>query len=249
MSCAEVAIGLSLGANGATTPSAGQLCFSCLVTAMQDLPNGPDALEAMQICGAQQGKTYINGGQNGQLILSKHKIKNVKESLLNGFMSNRINIYATIKNIRIGFGHWAFNVLADYGPFGPFQYGVTGIDHAKDMVANNPDVLVGDYNSGVNYQPEGYEYLLANNYVDLIQTQPVETWCPPDRLNFLPCINAGSYSAAIDHVLLKNDRRLSSCSAHLWNTAPPFVSDHVGVSARVSKLWFTNPVLKKDLGF
>jgi hypothetical protein len=48
----------------------------------------------------------------------------VHETHLEAFLSNRINIYATINNIRIGFGHFAYNVLADYGPFGPYQYGM-----------------------------------------------------------------------------------------------------------------------------
>lgn len=248
LSCAEAAIGLSLGAGQSTTPAAGQLCFSCLVTAMQDLPYGPEAYGALQVCGAQQGKTYFNGGQNGQLILSKHKLKDVKETTFTAFMSNRINIYATISDIRIGFGHWAFNVLADYG-FGDFQYGITGIDHARDVVENNPDVVVGDLNSGVNYQSDGYNLLLANGYVDLTQTQPVQTWCPPDRLDFQLCINAGGYSAAIDHVMLKTDKKLSSCNAHLFNNALPAVSDHIGVAATVNKLWFTNSKLEKQLGF
>jgi hypothetical protein len=60
------------------------------------------------------------------------------------------------------------------------------------MVAQIPDVLIGDFNSGLDYQPEGYEHLLANGYVDLIQTQPVETWCPPSHVSaFLPCVIAG----------------------------------------------------------
>jgi len=248
-SCAEIAIGLSLGAGGYALTEEGQLCFSCLVNAMQDLPSGPEAYGSLAICGQQQGKLYFNGGQNGQLILSKHKIQHVVESPLVAIQSNRINIYATINNIKIGFGHWAFNVLADYGPFGDYQYGATGIDHAKDFVAHNPDVIVGDFNSGVNYQPAGYDFLLANGYKDLIQTQPVETWCTPDRLDFHMCLLAGSYSAAIDHIMLKNDRKLSSCHAHLFNNGLPALSDHVGVGAKISKLWFTSKKLKETLNF
>jgi hypothetical protein len=37
----------------------------------------------------------------------------------------------------------------------------------------------------------GYNFLLENGYVDLIQTQPVETWCPADRLDFQLCVNSG----------------------------------------------------------
>jgi hypothetical protein len=246
-SCAEVAIGLSLGAGGYATPQAGQLCFSCLLNAMQELPNGPSAFGALAVCGQQQGKLYFNGGVNGQLIISKHKIENVVESPLVALQANRINIYATIKNIRFGFGHWAFNVLADYGPFGDYQYGATGIDHAKDFLAHNPDVILGDFNSGVNYQPAGYEFLLANGYKDLIKPQPVETWCQPDSLDFPMCVLSGSYSGAIDHILLKNDRKLSSCSSGVFNNKKPVLSDHVGVGARINKLWFTSKKLQNSL--
>jgi len=189
----------------------------------------------------------INGGQNGQWILSKYPIQHVQETQFEGFMSNRINIFATINNIRVGFGHFAFNVLADYGPFGPYQYGVTQIDHAKDMVAQNADVLIGDFNSGLDYQPEGYDYLLANGYLDLIQTQPVETWCPPSHVSaFLPCVNAGEYSAAIDHVMIKDSCSLWGSHARTWNDQP-LMSDHVGVVATIRKFWWLNKEMEAKM--
>jgi len=233
--CAEVAVGLSLAS------ATGQLCLSCLINAMQTLPNGPAALGSLEICGTQQGKKYFNGGQNGQIILSRHPIRDVKETHLEAFLSNRVNIYATINNIKIGFGHWAYNVLADYGPFGDYMYGATQMDHANDMLAQNADVLIGDFNTGLDYQKEGYEHLLQNGYVDLIQKQPRETWCPPSHKHFLPCIlSAGDiYPASIDHVMLKKNCNLWGENARLFNQA--LLSDHVGVAATVRKLWFTNP--------
>jgi len=247
MSCGEVAIGLSLGAGGATLPSAGQLCLSCLINAMEDFPNGESAFTALAVCGAGLGKQYFNGGNNGQLILSKYKINDVKETPLDAIISNRINIHATIKNMRIAFGHFAFNVLADYGPFGQYQAGATQIDHAKDFVSSEADILMGDFNSGVDYQPEGYDYLLANGYVDLLQPQPVQTWCDKDHSNFQLCINAGIAGASIDHIMIKNSCKLSGKGVHLFNHQP-MMSDHVGVSATISKLWFTNKKLENDLG-
>jgi endonuclease/exonuclease/phosphatase family metal-dependent hydrolase len=246
-SCGEVAVGLSLGASGTTTPAAGQMCLSCLINAMQDLPNGESAFGALQICGQQLGKQYFNGGVNGQLILSKYPIKNVKETKLTSIISNRINIHATIKNMKIGFGHWAFNVLADFGPFGQYQAGMTQIDHAKDFVAEGDDIIIGDFNSGLNYQVEGYNYLLNNSYEDLLQPQPVQTWCDPARLNFQLCINAGGYSAAIDHIMVKKSCRLSAKKTHLFNQQP-IMSDHIGVASTISKLWFTDAYLEKKIG-
>jgi len=232
MSCGEVAIGLSLASAG------GQLCLSCLLNAMQELPNGESAYGALQVCGALQGKKYTNGGQNGQLILSRYPITDVQETPFETFLFNRVNVFATINNFRIGFGHFAYNVLADYGPFGPYQYGATQIDHAKDMVSKNPDIILGDFNSGLNYQPEGYNYTLLNGYADLIQPQIVDTWCPEDHLSFQPCINAGSYSAGIDHIMIKNSWKIWGSNARLFNTKP-LMSDHVGVAATVRKLSFT----------
>jgi len=240
-SCGEVAVGLSIGAGGAISPAAGQQCLSCLINAMQDFPNGESAFAAIEVCGAGLGKDYFNGGNNGQLILSKHKIKNVKESPLDAIISNRINIYATINNIRIGFGHFAYDILADYG-IKDMQAGATQIDHAKDFVASGADVLIGDFNTGVDYQCEAYNYLLANGYTDLIQPQPVQTWCDKDHTNFHLCLISGLPGASIDHIMLKNSCRLSARKVHLFNQQP-LMSDHVGVAATVSKLWFAKDKL------
>lgn len=100
------------------------------------------------------------------------------------------------------------------------------------MVSRNPDIMIGDFNSGLDYQPEGifvekwnkmkpyelkktlvnslkernrrircflvmplgYQYMLDNGYVDAIQPQPLDTWCPASHANFQLCINAGILS-------------------------------------------------------
>jgi len=57
----------------------GQLCLSCLINAMQYLPNDESAKGSIQTCGEGNGVKYFVGGQNGQLILSKYKITNVHQ--------------------------------------------------------------------------------------------------------------------------------------------------------------------------
>lgn len=38
---------------------------------------------------------------------------------------------------------------------------------AQDTIVAGPDVIVGDLNSGPDYQPEGYELLIQNGYSPL----------------------------------------------------------------------------------
>jgi len=216
----------------------GMECLSCLINAMQYLPNDENAFGALEICGKGEGVKYFAGGQNGQLILSRHPIKNVTETKFQAYITNRINIYATINKIRIGFGHWAFNLLADVDEaLAGFMYGITQIDQAKDVIAQKPDVFVGDLNSGTVYQKEGYLHLEANGYSPVIPDN-TQTWCPPSHFDFQLCINAGGlngpYSAAIDHIMIRRCALVFGGKPHTFNDQPE-VSDHLGVGATIAK--------------
>jgi hypothetical protein len=203
--------------------------LACLINTMQKLPSdGVSPFKALPICGQYLGPRFAFDGVNGQLILSKYPITEVSETPFDSWLINRVNIYATIRNTRFAFVHFGYDVIAEYG-FPVPTYGAIQIDHANDILAHSPDVVIGDFNSGVDYQPIGYNALLNSVYRDVVQTQPFPTWCPPSHFIFQPCINQGSFSASKDHILVKQN----SPGAFIGTFANDLVSDHIGVSAIV----------------
>jgi len=237
--CEEAAIGLAL----TDFNPLNWLCTACLLAELQKLPpESPFPFQAINICAAG-GDKWAFGGINGQLILSKHPIRNVKETFFEGWAVNRLNVHATIKDIRIGFGHWAFNALADADPsLAPLMYGDLQIDHAKDFVAANDDVVLGDMNSGGWYQPEGYNHLLANGYSSIFApgTDPA-TSCTASHATFSLCAN-GRQGPPLpsDHIVIKKANRMHSNpqkSAIFFDQ--PLMSDHVGVRGKVWKSFFS----------
>jgi len=243
--CGVIGVGIAL--NGAldfgnpdpfASSHKGQQCLACLINTLQNLDSAFSSIEpAITTCATFQGRRYTVGGSNGQLILSKHPLGHVINEEFDSYLFARSNIYATIKGIKFAFSHWSFNIMADYYPaFEPFQYGTLGMDHAKAAIAEKADVILGDLNSGTNYQGAAYQYLVDNGYTDLVQPQPTETWCPPDHLEFLPCVNGGQYSAAIDHILVRNDWKLWGSRYTGTFNSKPLMSDHIGLTARISML-------------
>jgi len=242
LQCQEVAIGLAL----TDFNPANWLCLSCLIAEMQSLLPA-DALDAVGICAAG-GDKYAFNGINGQLIVSRHKIENVKETQFEAWATNRINIHATINNIRVGFGHFAFNILYDADPaLAPLMYGATQIDQATDFVNSNDDVVIGDFNSGGWYQPQGVDFLFSNGYASVFgQTEP-DTCCPAELADYVLC--AGGRQGPgfpSDHILVKAANKMKYCP---WFSdifgQRPMMSDHVGIRGKVWKPWFSQALQKE----
>jgi hypothetical protein len=223
---------------------ADQQCLACIINTLQTNP----PQDVFPVCLQQQGARFANGGSSGQLILSKYPIKQVQITEMDSWLLNRINIVATINNIKIGFGHWGFNVMADYGVPGAdlLMYGQTQLDHARDFIASDVDVALGDFNSGSRYQSNGTDLLSASGYKALLPSN-VDTWCPADKLDWIMCINSGDYSANIDHIFVKDSCKIWGRYNGLWNTNPAQMSDHNGVSATVTKWRFTNRKFEHQL--
>eukprot|EP01127_Copromyxa_protea_P017923 TRINITY_DN5533_c0_g2_i1.p1 TRINITY_DN5533_c0_g2~~TRINITY_DN5533_c0_g2_i1.p1 ORF type:complete len:272 (+),score=32.85 TRINITY_DN5533_c0_g2_i1:268-1083(+) len=213
-----------------------QLCLACLINTMATLPNGDEAFQALQICGAGTGLKYGHDGNSGQLILSKYPIKNVREHSFDAFVANRVNILATINGIKFGFGYFAFNLLEDASAeLAPLMYGALQTAQAQHFVDNAPEVILGDLNSGPEYQRYGYDLLFASGYHHVSPEKA--TWCDPTRANFAPCINAGAVPMMIDHIFIRNSSRVMHYNARLFNKNP-ITSDHIGVGATVYNCWW-----------
>jgi len=234
--CLEAAIGLAL----TDFNPENWLCLACLISEMQYLAPA-DAFDSIGICAAGGTKFAFNG-ISGQLIVSRHKIEHVKETQFEAWLSNRINIHATINNIRVGFGHWAYNVLYDADPaLAPLMYGATQIDFATDFVNSNDDVVLGDFNSGGWYQPQGVNFLFSNGYTSVFGATEPDTCCPTELANYVLC--AGEREGPgfpSDHILIKAANRMRHCP---WYSdtfgSKPLMSDHVGIRGKVWKSWFS----------
>jgi len=212
-----------------------QLCLACLINGLEYLPH-EEAASVFQTCGAGVGPKYGHKGVNGQLILSQYPIEDVSEHRFDAFVANRVNIHATINGIKFGFGHFAFNLLADASPtYAPFMYGALQTNHVEDFVAAGVDVIVGDMNSGPNYQPDGFNLLFASGYKQVTLDQP--SWCDTEHASFTPCINAGAIPMPIDHIFIKNTSSVIAWHAETFNEKP-IMSDHIGVSVWMYDCWW-----------
>jgi len=211
-----------------------QLCLACLINGMEYLPREQSGY-IFEMCGSQQGPKYGHKGVNGQLILSKHPIQNVVEHRFPAFIVNRVNIHATIAGVKFGFGHFAFNLLEDIDTdYTGAMYGATQPAHAQDFIDAGVDVIVGDLNTGPNYQSLGFNTLLNNGY--RLVSPNVPTWCDKDHAGFLPCLNALSIPMPIDHILVRKKSAIFSFHATTFNNRP-IMSDHIGVSTWLFCWW------------
>ena len=217
-----------------------QQCLACLINSMQNLPYNQTApFDAIPICKGigglfdpplpLGGPRFTLDGVNGILILSKFPITEVSETDFNSWLINRKNIYATIRKTRFAFVHFGNDAIADLGFPGVETYGDIQIDHANDIIAHSPDVVIGDFNSGPDYQPEGYDTLINAGYRDLVQPQPFATFCPPSHKDWIQCINDGNVPKAIDHILVKQD----APATFTGTFADGVISLHIGVSATI----------------
>jgi len=244
--CLALGVGIGIQDND----PANQLCLACLINTLQYLPpNTPESNQAaLATCAAGQGPKNGHKGKNGQLILSKYPITKVSETLFDGFLVNRLNIHATIKGIKFGFGHFAYNVLEDIQPeLGVLMYGTLQKDHIQDFVDKGTEVVLADMNTGPNYQPEGFQHFADNGYFQASTTE--NTWCKQSHANFLPCpLAGGPPSLAIDHVMIKSGSNIHAFRAKQFNEYPVPMSDHVGVAVQLlSAKWsqkLTNAVEK-----
>lgn len=216
--CEQLGLGLAL---------ASQPCFACLTNTMQSYPSGADPFDSIDMCVQDQGVKYSHGGSPGLLILSKKPLTDVTVEESEAFLIRRMNIYATVSGVRFGFAHWPRNFLEDINPaLAGLQTGALQDDFAQQMIAENLDVLIGDFNSGPDYQPEAHNLLVENGYHPLF-SEP--TSCPPaTHASFPLCEDGrGLGPRAVDNIYIKE--RAGVC---IWDTfAEKPVSDHVGVAA------------------
>ncbi len=207
-----------------------QPCYECIVNTMQNLPSGdPGAFGATTLCGQNNGVKYSHQGNLGRLILSRYPITDVEDVPFTAYSHRRVNTYATIAGVRFAFVHWPSNVLHDIDPaLGPLQTGALQPDLAQNVLVHAPRVVVGSFNSGPNYQPDGHNLLAQNGYRPLFSQ---DTHCAAPLQDFPPCADFGDEAqgkpAAVDNIFL--EKNTAACVKTTF--ANEDQSDHIGLAA------------------
>lgn len=213
--CEQLGLGLWL---------ASQPCKQCLDNTMQGL-SAP--FEAINACGMGQGVNYSHDGQPGLLVLSKRPLKELEFIDYATYGVKRVSLFATVSGVRFHFAHWPVNYAEDISPaLAGLQTGALQPQLAQDVISVGPAVVLGTFNSGPDYQPEGYETLRQNGYRPLI-SEP--TYCPDStHATFPPCqVATLPGPRSIDNIFIKEGAGI--CRARPFAEQP--VSDHIGVAA------------------
>lgn len=211
-----------------------QACYSCIVNTLQERSPSFPALGVIERC--EEGDEvveYAHGGSPGMLILSKRPLQEIEVVPYTTHQIRRVIVYATVAGVRFAFVHLPLNYLAEIdSSLASFQRGPTQAELVQDLIAKRPDVVVGDFNSGPDYQPAGHNLLVANGYNPLF-SKP--TYCPQStHATFPPCQVAPTLApsvtgpASIDNVYINTNAGF--CLPYTFANQPP-VSDHIGVSA------------------
>lgn len=203
-----------------------QGCFECLQSTMQDLPASASPFGARTLCAQANGVKLAHRGNVGRLVLSKSPITNVQDVPFIAYSFRRVNTYATIMGVRLAFVHWPPNYLFDVDPsLGPLQTGALQPDLASDVLTHAPRIIVGGFNSGPDYQPDGYNQLLQSGYRSVFTNQP--TYCTPALQNFPPCADFNATPTSIDNILLQQNA--GTCQKMTFGEQE--ASDHIGLAA------------------
>lgn len=210
-----------------------QPCLGALVNSLQELPPGADPSSVIDRSYAGTAPAWAHGGSPGQLILSDQPITNTKVTPFDTYQIRRVNAYATVGGIRIGFAAWPADTLEDFNPdLAPLQTGDLQPELSEDAVQQQPDVLLGSLNSGPDYQSTGYDILNQRSFVPAF-SQP--TYCPAaTHGSVAQCVLRYQESRTVP-ASIAVDNIFANTSAHCrtpgtFATTTP-ASDHIGLSA------------------
>jgi endonuclease/exonuclease/phosphatase family metal-dependent hydrolase len=156
-------------------------------------------------------------------LLSKSPIKDVFVRNFDTYILRRSVVYATIRGIRYALVHFPFRLDAGV----PEPSNVLQPVLAAQILMDGADIIFGDFNSGFGYQPEGYQLLLDNGYIDPFPG--VITYCPPELSQDPRCVGIVA-DQDIDHILFKS-KVWKFLQRDIFGDSPD-ISDHVGVKIK-----------------
>jgi len=219
------------------------VCAACINNELHQLPDGPDAYQAVRTCAQWQGRTYDFDGFPGLVLLSKNPITSISIVDMVSFVTRRAIIFAKIDEVLYSSSHYSWNL----GIPAPFVSPVfdSQVVFAQKQIDSRADVVLADFNSGPDYQSAAF-YLLLANYTLL--TGYVETYCPPPLSTTIICTVQPEPPSQIDHVFVRKTNKVRKSSSTLFN-AVPGLSDHVGIAAiaTIQKPFPRNPNRQKKI--
>eukprot|EP01121_Diplochlamys_sp_Union-15-3_P010432 TRINITY_DN2927_c0_g1_i2.p1 TRINITY_DN2927_c0_g1~~TRINITY_DN2927_c0_g1_i2.p1 ORF type:complete len:355 (-),score=38.10 TRINITY_DN2927_c0_g1_i2:49-1113(-) len=194
-------------------------CIACL---QNEIPfSGFDL--ALELCSTNQGDKYYNGGDTGIVVLAKHPIKNPYVTYFESYLRQTVVLTFNVRRVMYATSHFPFDITGVPGiPTQALQPSILAF-----MRNTGADVLLGDFNSGPNYQSQAYNETVSEGWIDV--NYGVPTFCTVD--NYDPSLCSPSTAAQmIDHIFLSPERH--------WNSYKYFtfgrklgLSDHIGIRA------------------
>jgi len=200
-------------------------CAICLNNELHQLPDGSAAYGAVETCATWQGRTYDFNGFPGVVFLSRNPITSYTLTNPVSFLVRRVIINAKIEGLVYSASHYPW----DLGIPAPFAQPVFDLQPVFSQIQINDgaDVLLGDFNSGPDYQPDAFN-LLSTRYTLL--TGNAYTYCPVEISSNFECSVQDEQPSQIDHVWVNSPWKVKTSDYTRFNVVP-LLSDHVGIAA------------------
>lgn len=206
------------------------IAAACLVNELHLLPDGDGAYQAVSTCAAFQGHSFDFGGSPGLLLLSKHRIRDVKVQEFASFQTRKVVLSAQVNAVRIAFANFPYD-LEIPAPFPSPAYALQQ-EFAEYMLGLGAVVLLGSFNSGPTYQPDAHNLLYGSGYGEILVA---DTFCTEALISGPRC--ARQLPMAIDHIYLNFNKWLPRLlqrvlTGVLFNNEPG-LSPHAGVGLKL----------------
>ncbi|KAL9657699.1 hypothetical protein ABK040_005052 [Willaertia magna] len=205
--------------------------YNCAVCFLASLTDGKNVTETSTKC-FSSGSLYSYDGSAGLLVLSKKSIERPKFSHLPSFLLRRGLLEMCIDDLYIIGSHFPFNYTI------PLQQDLQ-TDFIEDIIQKRPNIILGDLNTGLNYQPEGYELLKEYGYRSV--NPNIATYCPTNSSVAGSCSTEAELAQKIDHIMFDTEihenvllwKQKTRYAIEVFGNRAPTVSDHIGIKTEL----------------
>ena len=204
--------------------------YDCALCFISSISAGISPESTGGLCFTGQGYPYTYGGSSGLLVLSKTPIKNANFTARPSFLLRRGLLEMCVKGLYIVESHY------------PFEYPLPLLqelqtDFSRHILKTRPNIVLGDLNTGKNYQPAGYELLKSYGYKSI--NPDLATYCITNSSIAGSCNTETELRQKIDHIMYDNEincnslewQRRTQYEITTFGSRAPTVSDHIGISS------------------
>jgi hypothetical protein len=209
------------------------LALACLFNELHLRPDGDRAYEAVSTCAANQGHSFDFGGSPGLLLLSKHRLRNVQVQEFASWHTRKVVLYAGVNGVRLAFSYFPYDL--EIPP--PFPSPDIALQDglAQHILDKGVDVAFGSFNSGPEYQHDGFNLFLVNGWSDV---STLDTFCTAEIAPSDPRC-ADEAPLGIDHIFIKTTKPLTKLVARRltgvqFNNVPG-LSSHAEIGLKLKK--------------